>query len=236
MDTSSHLTIDSPVLTIVESPASPIMDSPASPVSESPASPAMESPASPTPDPPKAFTSKSAFTEVVNPAVSMTTITRRDPRRAAGRISALSNSQSAPYVPSKETRLVPQTAPGSLPLPAKMVPKSILKPLSADPRFYSALSRYRNNHELDTQPHKMAYRLLRMKSVNICFRSVTSESPSMDEMSKFLAKQEILWKGFINMLTVAKFVSKAYLVSGSAENLKSVRLINRKIYKNTKKA
>lgn len=69
----------------------------------------------------------------------------------------------------------------------------------------------------------------------MCFRSVTSESPSVDETSQFLAKQEILWKGFINMLTVAKFVSKAYLVSGPAENLKAVRLINRKIYRTTKK-
>lgn len=65
----------------------------------------------------------------------------------------------------------------------------------------------------------------------MCFRSVASESPSVDETSQFLAKQEILWKGFINMLTVAKFVSKAYLVSGSVENLKAVRLINRKSYK-----
>lgn len=69
----------------------------------------------------------------------------------------------------------------------------------------------------------------------MCFRSVTSESPSVDETSQFLAKQEILWKGFINMLTVAKFVSKAYLVSGSVENLKAVRLINRKKYRATKK-
>lgn len=155
MDTSSHLTIDSPVLTIVESPASPVMDSPASPVLESPSSPSMESPASPTADPPKASTSKSAFTPMVNPAVSTTTITRRDPRTAASRFSALSSNQSAPYVPPKETRLVPQTPPGSLPPPTKMVPKSILKPLSADPRFYSALSRYLNSHELDTHTHKM---------------------------------------------------------------------------------
>lgn len=69
----------------------------------------------------------------------------------------------------------------------------------------------------------------------MCFRSVTSEAPSVDETSQFLARQEILWKGFINMLTVAKFVSKAYLVSGSAENLKAVRLINRKNIQNYKK-
>lgn len=44
-----------------------------------------------------------------------------------------------------------------------------------------------------------------------------------DETSQFLAKQEIAWKGFLNMLAVAKFVTKGYLVSGSAENLKAVR-------------
>lgn len=65
----------------------------------------------------------------------------------------------------------------------------------------------------------------------MCFRPVASESPSVNETSQFLAKQEILWKGFINMLTVAKFVSKAYLVSGSAENLKAVRFISRKLYR-----
>lgn len=71
-----------------------------------------------------------------------------------------------------------------------------------------------------------------MKSfILVCFRSVSSESPSVDETSQFLAKQEILWKGFINMLTVAKFVSKAYLVSGPAENLKAVRMTKGKIYR-----
>lgn len=49
-----------------------------------------------------------------------------------------------------------------------------------------------------------------------------SESPADGETSQFLAKQDIVWKGFLNMLTVAKFVTKGYLVSGSAENLKAV--------------
>lgn len=228
METSSHLTSDSPVLTIVESPASPTMESPASPVLESPASPVMDSPASPTPDPPKAFTSKSGLTPVVNPAVSMTTMTRRDPRTAANRFSVLPNNQSAPYAPPKE-RPVPQMAPCSLPPPpSKVVPKSILKPLSADPRFYSALSRYFNDHDVNT--HICCIQTHSIKSfILVCFRSVTSEPPSVNETSQFLAKQEILWKGFINMLTVAKFVSKAYLVSGPAENLKAVSLMNGKI-------
>lgn len=54
------------------------------------------------------------------------------------------------------------------------------------------------------------------------FRTVISESPADGETSQFLAKQDILWKGFLNMLTVAKFVTKGYLVSGSADILKAV--------------
>lgn len=56
----------------------------------------------------------------------------------------------------------------------------------------------------------------------MCFRTMISDSPADDETTNFLAKQDIVWKGFLNMLTVAKFVSKGYLVSGSAENLKAV--------------
>nr|XP_061802980.1 death-inducer obliterator 1-like [Nerophis lumbriciformis] len=52
-------------------------------------------------------------------------------------------------------------------------------------------------------------------------RNVISESTANGETSQFLAKQEILWKGFLSMFTVSKFVTKAYLVSGSAEILKS---------------
>lgn len=56
----------------------------------------------------------------------------------------------------------------------------------------------------------------------LCLRTVISESPADGETSQFIAKQDILWKGFLNMLSVAKFVTKGYLVSGSAENLKAV--------------
>lgn len=58
--------------------------------------------------------------------------------------------------------------------------------------------------------------------LNLCFRTVISESPTDGETAQLLAKQDILWKGFLNMLTVAKFATKAYLVSGCAENLKAV--------------
>lgn len=40
--------------------------------------------------------------------------------------------------------------------------------------------------------------------------------------STFLARLNFIWKGFINMPSVAKFVTKAYPVSGSAEYLTEV--------------
>ncbi|KAF3860696.1 hypothetical protein F7725_000951 [Dissostichus mawsoni] len=195
MDYSPRLIIDAPALTIVESPASPIMDSPASPV--------MESPASPTPDTPKTTTQKRSYTPVVIPAVSTVTITRRDPRTAANRSSSsrgtsspsnTTNNQSVSYSIRQETTSASPSAPTYLGPPTKPLPKSILmKPSSsADPRLYGTSS-----------------------------RTVISESPADGETSQFLAKHEIVWKGFLNMLSVAKFVTKGYMVSGTAENLKA---------------
>lgn len=56
----------------------------------------------------------------------------------------------------------------------------------------------------------------------LCFRMMVSHSPADGGTAQFLTKQEILWKGFLNMLTVAKFMTKGYLVSGSTESLKTV--------------
>ncbi|XP_005731842.1 uncharacterized protein LOC102214599 [Pundamilia nyererei] len=201
LDPSSHFNIDSAALTIVESPASPVMDSPASPTLESPASPTIESPASPTPDTSKATAPKRPYIPVLVPPVSTVTITQRRDPRTANRFSASSSStfgssntthkRAAPYALVKEN--IASNVASSLP-PTKTVPKSILmKPSStADPRLYGPRS-----------------------------RTVISESPADGETTQFLAKQEILWKGFLNMLTVAKFVTKGYLVSGSPENLKA---------------
>ncbi|XP_069009921.1 death-inducer obliterator 1 isoform X1 [Embiotoca jacksoni] len=51
-------------------------------------------------------------------------------------------------------------------------------------------------------------------------KTSTSEPPPEGETAIFLHSQEKIWKGFINMQSVAKFVTKAYLVSGSFEYLK----------------
>uniref|UniRef100_A0A3B4BG84 Death inducer-obliterator 1 n=1 Tax=Periophthalmus magnuspinnatus TaxID=409849 RepID=A0A3B4BG84_9GOBI len=48
----------------------------------------------------------------------------------------------------------------------------------------------------------------------------SSEPPPEGETAIFLHGQEKIWKGFMNMQNVAKFVTKAYLVSGSFEHLK----------------
>uniref|UniRef100_A0A3Q2PR53 TFIIS central domain-containing protein n=1 Tax=Fundulus heteroclitus TaxID=8078 RepID=A0A3Q2PR53_FUNHE len=206
MEPSSQIDIDSPKLTIVESPASPVMDSPASPTLESPASPIMESPASPTPESCTVPAPRRSYTPVVVPTVSTVTITRRDPRTAANRFTAspggnssLGNSitkQASPYVAIKGSPTSSSTPPPSLP-PPKAAPKSILmKPSSsADPRLYSASSRY--------------------------LKATVSQTSTDGDTPQFLAKQGILWKGFLNMLTVAKFVTKGYLVSGPAESLKA---------------
>ncbi|XP_061835390.1 uncharacterized protein [Nerophis lumbriciformis] len=199
-DPSSRLIIDTGDLTIVESPVSTVMDSPASPTLESPASPVLESPTSPTDDTSKTTIPKRAYTPVVIPAVSTVTITRRDPRTAANRSSAAfsgttntSHNQSAPYAP-RGASSAPSSVPTLTVQPTKLIPKPILMkpPSSADPRFYDTSS-----------------------------RTVISESPVDGATAQFLAKQEILWKGFLNMLTVSKFATKGYLVSGSAEILKS---------------
>ncbi|XP_047439123.1 death-inducer obliterator 1-like isoform X3 [Mugil cephalus] len=50
-------------------------------------------------------------------------------------------------------------------------------------------------------------------------KTSTSEPPPEGETAIFLHGQEKIWKGFINMQSVAKFVTKAYLVSGSFEHL-----------------
>uniref|UniRef100_A0A3Q2E8R3 Death inducer-obliterator 1 n=1 Tax=Cyprinodon variegatus TaxID=28743 RepID=A0A3Q2E8R3_CYPVA len=176
---SPHIDIDSPKLTIVESPASPVMESPTSPTLESPASPMMESPASPTAEGSTLPAPKRSYTPVVIPTVSTVTITRRDPRTAANRLTAsLGGNSSLSNITTK------QTAPYSA---IKALPKSILmKPSSStDPRLY------------------------------------VPQTPADGDTAPFLAKQGILWKGFLNMLTVAKFMTKGYLVSGPAENLKA---------------
>ena len=53
----------------------------------------------------------------------------------------------------------------------------------------------------------------------------STDPPLEGETAIFLHGQEKIWKGFINMHSVAKFATKAFLVSGSFEYLKEVGAI-----------
>lgn len=53
--------------------------------------------------------------------------------------------------------------------------------------------------------------------------SSTIEPSAEGETAIFLHGQEKIWKGLVYMQSVARFVTKAYLVSGSFEHLKEVR-------------
>ncbi|KAL4640915.1 PHD finger protein 3 isoform X2 [Arapaima gigas] len=51
------------------------------------------------------------------------------------------------------------------------------------------------------------------------FSSIDERSSSREDDTTFLARLESLWKGFVNMPSVAKFVTKAYPVSGVLDHL-----------------
>ncbi|XP_076875055.1 death-inducer obliterator 1 [Brachyhypopomus gauderio] len=166
----------------------------------------MESPASPVTDDPGAETAPPDYSPLVIPAVSVVSITRRDPRTAPRSSAPPSDAttsaspqippQNLPPVPTEEEKAEEVMPAKPLPLAAPLpMPKSILmKPTPAVPRFYHA----------STPVPSL----------------VSSHTPSDSETSQFLSTQHTLWKGFLNMQSVAKFVTKGYLISGSAELLK----------------
>uniref|UniRef100_A0A3B4D3G2 Death inducer-obliterator 1 n=2 Tax=Pygocentrus nattereri TaxID=42514 RepID=A0A3B4D3G2_PYGNA len=170
--------------------------------------PIMESPASPTADDSSVETASSDFSPLVIPEVSVVSITRRDPRTASYRpapspsvaaTSAPPTPQCPPLMPTEKEAVEVTKAVDPLPLPPPPpMPKSILMKPSAPsvPRFYSSSSS--------------------------TTRLTSSHNPTENETSQFLSKQDTVWKGFLNMQTVAKFVTKGYLISGlgSAELLK----------------
>ncbi|KAI1892800.1 hypothetical protein AGOR_G00137250 [Albula goreensis] len=150
----------------------------------------MESPASPDDTSNMATISE----PIPIPAVPSVTITVRDPR-IAGYRPVVSVPPVIPTV-SSSAESVPATKPTLPPPPPPPPPKSILlKPTSSPAmRFLSASG----------SSSSMA----------------DSRAPPGGETTLFLSKQEVVWKGFLNMHSVAKFVTKSYLVSGSLDNLK----------------
>ncbi|XP_030623663.1 death-inducer obliterator 1 [Chanos chanos] len=164
----------------------------------------IESPASPVAEHSSAEIASPEFAPVVIPGVSTMSVTGRDPRTMAYRPAP--SSKVIPAASSTQTQMPPvkETISEAKPMqplhpplpPPPTIPKSILmKPSS------SSVSRFTSSSGSSS-------------------RSLTSHVPADRETSQFLSKQDTVWKGFLNMQTVAKFVTKGYLISGSADYLK----------------
>ncbi|KAM6980810.1 death-inducer obliterator 1-like [Aplochiton taeniatus] len=125
------------------------------------------------------------------PAVSSVSITRRDPRMARHG-SGVTVTHAVPEAPAVVPVLA-EVPVAPLPAPVEVLPKGPLPMPPAPPPSMAV-----------AKPAKTS----------------TTEPPPEGETAIFLSGQEKIWKGFINMQAVAKFVTKAYLVSGSFEYLK----------------
>ncbi|XP_054248000.1 death-inducer obliterator 1 [Indicator indicator] len=128
------------------------------------------------------------------PVVTTVTVSGRDPRTAMSSssgivTSALHSSPAPDRVSTGETKQ--ETSK-----PVMTVPKSILtKPSSSpDPRYLAV-------HQ--------------SPNINVA----EPRSPQDSDTSLFLSRLNTIWKGFINMQSVAKFVTKAYPVSGCFDYL-----------------
>ncbi|XP_050978340.1 death-inducer obliterator 1 isoform X7 [Labeo rohita] len=128
------------------------------------------------------------------PAVSSVTITRRDPRTAGHRSSV---PQIVPDV------VVPAVA-ANVPVSVEPVVVEAKGPLPMPPPAPTSIPR-------PVVPKSSSYG---------SSTTSASETTPEGETALFLSGQEMMWKGFINMHSVAKFVTKAYMVSGSFEHIK----------------
>ncbi|XP_016352837.1 death-inducer obliterator 1-like isoform X2 [Sinocyclocheilus anshuiensis] len=145
-------------------------------------------------DPSSVFPVVQAPVTAAVPAVSSVTITRRDPRTAGHRSS----------VPQIVPDVVVPAMPANIPISVEPVVVEAKGPLPMPPPAPASIPR-------PVIP--------KMASYGSSTTSM-SEPPPEGETALFLSGQEMMWKGFINMHSVAKFVTKAYLVSGSFEHIK----------------
>ncbi|XP_057175468.1 uncharacterized protein si:ch73-181d5.4 isoform X1 [Triplophysa rosa] len=162
------------------------------------------SPASPSADDCEMPTSSGDFSPVLIPSVPIVSLSRRDPRTAQFRQvltpstdtkSVLPQSQLPPPAENVQETLKETTVVQPSPhMPVPVVPKSIL-----------------------TKPTPTSASRLDASSTS---RLMESHTPSDKGTRQFLSKQDTVWKGFLNMPTVAKFVTKGYLISGSPDFLK----------------
>ncbi|XP_070237534.1 death-inducer obliterator 1 isoform X1 [Bos mutus] len=127
--------------------------------------------------------------------LTMVTMSGRDPRTALGGPSTATASAATHLegtTPAEPRQDVPKPVP-----PSVTVPKSILAKPSASPEPRYLLS-------VPPSP-----------SISIS----ESRSPPEGDTTLFLSRLSTIWKGFINMQSVAKFVTKAYPVSGCFDYL-----------------
>ncbi|XP_044311461.1 death-inducer obliterator 1 isoform X2 [Varanus komodoensis] len=129
--------------------------------------------------------------------ITTVTVSGKDPRTAMSTVpasAAVGTSVSHPIpTPDKVTVVESKPEMSRSVLPA---PKSILtKPSSSSDSRYMAVS----------------------PSLNVGMSEI--RSPQEGDTSFFLSRLSTIWKGFINMQGVAKFVTKAYAVSGSFDYL-----------------
>ncbi|XP_073679702.1 death-inducer obliterator 1 [Garra rufa] len=168
------------------------LDSPAldSDIIESPASPSGEDLASQTPS--------ADFSPVLIPSVPIVSISRRDPRTAQYRQAPSSSG-------GPESVSNPQQPPHPV--------KNVAEPLKeTHPPHVSV--------HLPPPPPPMPKSILMKPSLDTSYGSTARLADCDKGTKQFLSKQNILWKGFLNMPTVAKFVTKGYLISGSPDFLK----------------
>ncbi|XP_029141811.1 death-inducer obliterator 1 [Protobothrops mucrosquamatus] len=128
--------------------------------------------------------------------ITTVTVSGKDPRTAVSTSAASGSAGISPLHPTSilDKGSVAESKPEIL-RPVLSAPKSILtKPSSSDPRYLAGPS-----------------------SLNVSMSE--SWSPPEGDTSLFLSRLNTIWKGFINMQGVAKFVTKAYPVSGCFDYL-----------------
>ncbi|XP_062872178.1 death-inducer obliterator 1 [Trichomycterus rosablanca] len=182
----------------------------------------VESPASPTTEDCSTETALPVFTPPVIPAISIVTITRRDPRTAAYR--SISSASTVPTESTSATAPSPVSVATPTPTPAVNPPQSVLTKPKPKPSDKENKEETKAPEPRPPPPPVLKSILLKPSASTVpriydsstsTTRLVSSHSPADSE-----TKQETVWKGFLNMQSVAKFVTKGYAISGSSETLK----------------
>ncbi|XP_048354398.1 death-inducer obliterator 1 isoform X2 [Sphaerodactylus townsendi] len=128
--------------------------------------------------------------------ITTVTVSGKDPRKAMSTsVTSVSAGTSALHsIPAPEKGSLGESK-ADVARSVSQTPKSILtKPSSSDPRYLPAPS-----------------------SLNV--GGSEARSPQEGDTCQFLSRISTIWKGFINMQSVAKFVTKAYPVSGAFDYL-----------------